>query len=115
MRNTFLLTMLLLVQTISFGQDKKAKFETATIQTSAECGDCKERIEGMLNYTKGVKFAELDVPSRKLTVKFATATITLAEIKQKLSDLGYDADEVKANHEAYEKLPSCCKIGGHEH
>lgn len=69
----------------------------------------------MLNYTKGVKFGELDVPSRKVTVKFSPSVITLDEIKKKISELGYDADDVKANHDAYEKLPSCCKIGGHEH
>jgi hypothetical protein len=69
----------------------------------------------MLNYTKGVKFAELDVPSRKVTVKFIPSQISLDDIRNKISDLGYDADGVKANHGAYEKLPACCKIGGHEH
>ena len=29
------------------------------IQTSAQCGDCKERIESALNQTKGVIYAEL--------------------------------------------------------
>ncbi len=115
MRNTFILALVLLISATSFGQKKAPKSQTAVILTTAECNDCKERIEGMLNYTKGVKFGELDVPSRKVTVKFSPSVITLDEIKKKISELGYDADDVKANHDAYEKLPSCCKIGGHEH
>lgn len=46
------------------GTREKAKFETVVIQTSAECGDCEDRIESMLNYTKGVKFSELDIESK---------------------------------------------------
>ena len=34
-------------------QEKKAKYETAVIQTSAECGDCKGRIEeGLITLMK---------------------------------------------------------------
>jgi periplasmic mercuric ion binding protein len=91
---------------------KTPKFQTVVILTSAECGDCKERIEGYFNYTKGVKFAELDVPTKKLTIKFATSKFTLQQIKEKVSQLGYDADELKANPEAQKKLPLCCQPGG---
>ncbi len=110
-----LLLALLFVSSFGFSQKSAAKIETVVIMTSAECGECKERIEGALNYTKGVKFAELDVPSRKLTVKFKNDVISLEEIKKQLSLLGYNADEVKADPVAYEKLPACCKAGGMEH
>lgn len=108
---TLFLGMLLLVGLTAFAQ-KQPKSMTVVIQTSAECDECKTRLEGKLNFTKGIKFAELDVPSKKLTVKFSPKTISLDEIKKIVSDLGYQADEVKANPEAYEKLPSCCKVGG---
>ncbi len=93
-------------------QDKKVSYEIDTILTSAECDNCKERIEQMLNYTKGIKFAELDVSTKKLVVKYHSGKLTLSEIKHKLSDLGYDADEVKANQVAQKKLPLCCQPGG---
>ncbi len=86
--------------------------ETTTIQTNAECGMCKEKIEGKLNYTKGIVFAELDVPSKELTVKYKTDKITLEEIRVLISEIGYDADEVKANPESQENLPKCCQPGG---
>lgn len=115
MKNSLFILALLFVSSLSFGQKPAGKTETVVIMTSAECDQCKERIEGALNYTKGVKFAELDVESRKLTVKFKNDVISLNEIKKQISALGYNADEVKADPAAYEKLPACCKAGGMEH
>lgn len=115
MKNGLLLFVVLLVSSFGFSQKPTGKTETVVIQTSAECGECKERIEGALNYTKGVKFAELDVDSRKLTVKFKNDVISLDEIKKQVSLLGYQADEVKADQAAFDKLPACCKPNGMEH
>lgn len=91
------------------------KVQEVVIQTSAECGSCKDRIESNLNYVKGIKFAELDVPSKKLTVKFKTKKVSLKEIKEMVVALGYDADALKADVVAYDALPACCKVGGMEH
>jgi mercuric ion binding protein len=89
-----------------------SKKQTVIIKTSAECGMCKERVENKLNYTKGISFSELNYETKELTVKFKTEKITLDEIKKILSELGYDADDVKANKEEMEKLPKCCQPGG---
>ena len=96
---------------ISFSFTKKEGKEV-TIKTSAECNMCKERIEEKLNYTKGISFANLEVSSKLLTIKFKEDKITLAEIKTIITDLGYDADELKANVESQHKLPNCCKPNG---
>lgn len=114
MKNSLLLLVVLFLSNFGFSQKPTGKTETVVIQTSAECGECKERIEGALNYTKGVKFAELDVDSRKLTVKFKNDVISLDEIKKQISLLGYQADEVKADQAAFDKLPACCKPNGME-
>jgi periplasmic mercuric ion binding protein len=90
----------------------KKKTETVVIQTSAQCGDCEERIESALNYLKGVVFAELDNETKKVTVKYKTSALTVAQIKQKIAETGYAADEVKATEEGIDKLPACCKPGG---
>jgi mercuric ion binding protein len=93
-------------------QEKQQKFQTVVIMTSSECGDCKERIEGALNYTKGVIFAELDVLTKQVTVKFATKKITLQQVKEAIAEIGYDADDVKAVPAAQKKLPKCCQPKG---
>ena len=93
-------------------QEKKSKLETVIIQTSAECGQCKDRIEEGLNYTKGIKFAELDLETKKVTVKFSPKKINLIAVKEKINSIGYDADEQKAKIEIVKKLPLCCQPGG---
>ncbi|MBI2257459.1 MAG: heavy-metal-associated domain-containing protein [Flavobacteriia bacterium] len=112
-KQVLLLLMMVFSTMTLFSQEKdQNKKQTAIIKTSAECDMCKERIESKLNYTKGVSFAELDFKSKELTVKFKTDKITLEEIKKILSELGYDADDVKANPEAAKLLPTCCQPGG---
>ena len=111
MKNLLFLSLFIFFGTIGFSQ-KAEKFKTIIIQTSAECGDCKERLEEKLNYTAGIKFAELDLESKKLTVKFATSKITEAQIKEIINEIGYDADDQKAKKEAVQKLPLCCQPGG---
>lgn len=85
---------------------------TDTIMTSAECGDCKDRIEDLLNYTKGIKFSELDYTTKKLIVRYNTKKISLEEIRVKLNEMGYDADNKKADPEVVKTLPLCCQPGG---
>ena len=104
------LFLFIFITGLTFGQKK---IEEAVIQTSAQCGDCKERIEGKLNYTKGVVFAELDLESKKVTVRYKTKSISLQEIKQAIASVGYSADDVKAREEDVLKLPKCCQPGGH--
>lgn len=86
--------------------------KTDTIMTSAECGQCKDRIEDLLNYTKGIKFSELDYTTKKLVVRYNPKKITLEEIRVKLNEIGYDADDKKADPEVVKTLPLCCQPGG---
>lgn len=105
---------IILMLTIVFtsGMVSAQKSETVQIKTSAECGQCKERLEEALNYTKGIVFSELDVETKVLTIKYKKSKITLEEIKKAISEIGYDADEVKANPEKQKTLPMCCQPGG---
>lgn len=105
-----LVIVLLTFLSINFVSAQKAV--KVVIKTSVECGDCKERIESKLNYTKGISFAEVDFETKELTVKFKSDKITLEEIKKIVSEIGYDADEMKANELAQKKLPLCCQPGG---
>jgi mercuric ion binding protein len=112
MKKLLFLMFALAIYQVANAQEKKSNTETVIIKTSAQCGDCKERIEEALNYTKGVKFSELDLETKNVTVKFLPAKITLQQIKEKISSIGYDADEVKSNPAAVKKLPACCQPGG---
>jgi mercuric ion binding protein len=112
MRNTLLTLLAVFIFNGLIAQEKTSKFETVIIQISAQCGDCKTRIEDGLNYTKGVKFAELDLISKKVTVKYLPKKISIEQVKAKINTIGYDADDMKANPESILKLPACCQPGG---
>lgn len=89
--------------------DTTARIQTVKIKTSAECDMCKTRIEKEVGLLKGVKKATLDLETKVLTVEYNPKKITPAKIRTTISNLGYDADDVKANNRATRKLPHCCQ------
>lgn len=107
---SFLTLGLVTLQAQSGG--KKAKKETVSIQTSANCGECKTIIESALAREKGVKNSDLNLDSKIVSVTFSPKKTSLAQIKKAISLAGYDADEVIADQEAHDNLPKCCKKGG---
>jgi Copper chaperone len=60
-------------------------------------------------FFKGVKEYTYDPATVKLTVTYDTKKTTADQIRKQISDLGYDADNVKANEAARAKLPACCR------
>ena len=111
-----LASLFLMVFLVGFSHAQKAdKIQTVKIKTSAECNQCKDRLEEKLNYTKGVKFAELNLPENTLEIKFNSEKISLEQVKQVIVKTGYDADDLKASSKAIESLPMCCKPGGMKH
>jgi copper chaperone CopZ len=100
---------LLFIASIAFGQTKKAK-----IMTTAQCNMCKKTIEKAVNDLDGIELAELDVTSKKLKVKYDSAKLSLQAIRERIASVGYQADDVKAIEEAYNALPGCCQLGGHD-
>ena len=78
--------ILLLSIALFFTTFINAQTKTSVIQTSAECGSCKIRIEDKLNYTKGIKFSELNLKDKKVKVKYSTKKISLDQIKKVISE-----------------------------
>jgi len=111
---------LIIVTIIAFSSNnvnaqKSNKKQTIIIKTSTECNMCKERVEKEMAYTKGVTSATLNVAKAELTVIFKKNKTDATQIRQAISNLGYDADTIKANKKAYDKLPNCCQKGGMSH
>ena len=95
---------------VFFASDVNAqKRISLEIKVSTQCGMCKEKIEKALAYEKGVRFFNVDYKGQKLFVEYDPRRTSPDKIKQTISKLGYDADEVAADPEAYAKLPGCCK------
>ena len=89
-----------------------AQKETVSILTSAACYEgscCKDRIEEEMQFTRGVTAVDLDIESSILTVTFKTKKTDADKLRKTISLIGYNADDVKANKKAHDKLPSCCQ------
>ena len=93
---------------------KVAKGYQVEIQTSAICEMCQHTIEWELTFAKGIKDASLNLDNKVVTVLYNPDKITAEEIRERISSVGYHADELKRDSAAYENLPFCCKDGGHE-
>lgn len=109
MKKILFICSLIMLSCAGFSQSYKGK---VTIKTTAQCDMCKETIEQGIGALEGVKECKLDLASNKLKVKFDESVIQAEDIREKLTLLGYQADKIPADGEAYEALPRCCQLGG---
>lgn len=89
---------------------QNAKTELVVIQTNGVCGTCKQKMEQNVPYFKGVTDFSYDEVTSKVSVAYNPNKTSADEIRKGISKLGYDADDVKADPKAREKLPACCKV-----
>jgi copper chaperone CopZ len=92
-----------------------AGHEKATIKTTGTCDMCKEKIEKTLMTVTGVKSAYFNLANGNVTVKYDGGKTNLDALRKSISVVGYDADDVKADHAAREALPKCCQSGSSCH
>ena len=90
-----------------------SKYAMVTIHTSAQCDQCKTTIETALHKVKGIKNAILILYSHNAMVTYNPKKIDPDAIRKAITMAGYDADDLKANQEAHDNLPACCRKGGH--
>ncbi len=96
---------------ISVGLNAQAKKPiTVKINTpTVQCEKCKNRIEEYLEYEEGITKVTVDYKQKKTTVTYYTDRTNLENIKAAIANTGYDAEDIKAAIDAYDKLPKCCK------
>lgn len=113
----YLFTLLLLVMVVAAQAQTRAQL-TAKIKTpNALCWECQKRIETTLARYDGVLSVKVNFKRGETTVKYLTDRIDIEQIKTAIANMGYDADDVSANEDAYKRLPKSCKKpedgGGH--
>ena len=109
------LILLALVSLITLGvsaqQSKTASKgeQTVTIQTNGVCQKCADKFKENVPYFKGVKSYNYDMKTAKLTINYDAKKTNPDQLRQEVSKLGYNADNVKADPAARAKLPACCR------
>lgn len=89
--------------------------QKAVIKTTLNCDHCKEcetcglKFKTEMLKIKGVKMYELDDKAMTFTVYYNAKKTNLKTIREAISKLGYDADDVKADQKGYDSLDGCCK------
>jgi periplasmic mercuric ion binding protein len=87
---------------------KKSSLKTSTFKVWGNCGMCKTTIEGAAK-TNGASYANWDMSSKMLTVKYAAAKTNDDKIQKGIANAGYDNVKYTAEDDAYEGLHECCK------
>lgn len=76
---------------------------------TVDCEPCKLRVEGELKRIDGVLKVTADFKRQQVKITFATDRTNIEYIKTAIANMGYDADDVKANPESVARLPKNCK------
>jgi periplasmic mercuric ion binding protein len=109
----------LLIAGLAFtGSAQTKTILSATIKTpNALCENCKKRIEAYVKPYDGMLEINVNYRKGETKVKYITDRINIEEIKAYIANCGYDADDVLAAEDAYNRLPKTCKKfedgGGH--
>jgi mercuric ion binding protein len=81
------------------------------------CEACKGRVETYLKRQDGLLEVMVFFRKGETRVKFLSDRTDIEQIKTAIANCGFDADDVTALPEAYQKLPRTCKKrsdgGGH--
>lgn len=92
----------------SFAQQKT--LQKAIIKTpGVQCDACKTRIENYLVHEYGVSSVKADYRKHTVTVVWYTDRTNIENIKTAIANMGYDADDVTADPDAYKRLPVTCQ------
>ncbi len=103
----FIITSLIFFSFSAIGQKSTQK---AVINTpGVQCEACKIRIENRLVHEDGISSVKADYRKHTVTVVWYKDRTNIENIKTALANMGYDADDVTAEPDAYKRLPKTCQ------
>jgi periplasmic mercuric ion binding protein len=110
-KNIFMKSIKLLLSfalLIFLGSTLLAQTVTKEIKVWGNCESCKKRIEYNAK-AKGVEKAVWDQSSQMLSLTYDSTKVKSDDIEKKIAMAGHDTQNLKADDNAYNKLPACCK------
>ncbi len=106
----FNLTLFSLFGMVLFGFAQIKPVQKGLIKTpTVNCEDCKTRIENRLVHEFGMASVKADYRKHTVSVVYYSDRTNIENIKTALANMGYDADDVTADPEAYKRLPKTCR------
>lgn len=90
-------------------KDNKNVEHTMVKIPSAQCEICEKTLNKALKKVTGVEKYKVDIEGKVIHINYDRNVTTIAMIEKAITSAGYDANDKRANPEAYDKLDNCCK------
>ncbi|MBK9333120.1 MAG: cation transporter [Ignavibacteria bacterium] len=88
----------------------KDGYEHAMIKLSTmQCDICKDNIETAVEKLDGIESINVVTKEKIAHINFDKSKTDLSKIESSITAAGYDANDKKADPEAYKELDDCCK------
>ena len=113
MKRILFLTLIMLGATGALWAQEKTG--TIEIKASIYCDHCKKcescgtLLEEAVYAVKGVRRVDINDQSMTMQIAYNPKKTGPDQIRKAITAAGYDADNLKADPEAYRKLDDCCK------
>lgn len=92
-------------------KQQSEQIENLTINLpTMQCKTCKENIETAVKKLDGIREITVSVKDKFAHIDYEKSKINATQIEDAITSAGYDANDKKANPEAYNKLEDCCKL-----
>jgi len=112
MKKLILLSIILIIgcsSIINQGKSNNLQIDEINIP-NAQCNMCVANIENALNGIDGILKYKVELETYRVKVKFNTDKLSLQSIEQLISKAGYQANNLSADVDAYNKLAMCCRL-----
>ena len=92
----FILTAIALTVFFLLPNQTEAKSAKTSFTASITCDGCKNKIEKNMKDVDGVNTTSVDVETKTVSFDYDPEVVTVADLKTKVTKLGYDVAEVSA-------------------
>jgi periplasmic mercuric ion binding protein len=82
---------------------------------TAVCSMCERTIKNAVKKLDGVIETDINADTKTAVIKYDGKLVLPPALRKAISNAGYNADDVKRNENAYNKLDECCKIENGKH
>ena len=90
---------------------KEAEIKTPTLQ----CSSCEVTVKNAVKKVDGVQSVAVDADQKLVRVAYADGATDVSQLESAIAKAGYQANDKKADPEAYKGLPDCCKMESGAH
>jgi len=112
MKRLILLSIILIIgcsSIINQGKSNNLQIDEINIP-NAQCNMCVANIENALNGIDGILKYKVELETYRVKIKYNTDKLSLQSIEQLISKAGYQANNLPADIDAYNKLAMCCRL-----